>query len=641
MRFGDREGVLAELAEGFERMGLAQIAATCHVLAYTHSREAGWLAFGDGSNLPSLMRALNLDNRLATKLLADEVQRVVSQGQYGRYGVARELVSAFARLVTERREGAEPSANEAFPPSGLAFEMWDAAHSVISLRLPTQGDAEDLSLRYEPTPRHETTEAEGDVEPRPTTANGALAIVAMTGLAHPGCERKRRSLIAVRILAQELPGSLNGSLGDLIDQLDVPTLTWLLESLNSISPPPVEAIEAVAGNLTEAAQRDLLTIRSHSRQLLMAAGRTAPPLPAPRGATWDVEHLGPGEEPDEQATSMEARRVEGAVGTRIDRGDRIVSGFRRQVIDQAERQLRTELLKERLGRQLDDLGSRLRKTWPDAILADEETIETVLQGVASRGRAVVARQGLIQADPERWEADLAADTADSSFLALALEASRVPRPGYPQLSRPDESEEPLWQEGTHADASECPVVDNGPHEGWRVVGSVELHDHLGTYPEWISGRSSRACGIQLVTPGTEVPRRLVPLGVAQAEQWWNPPPWSDPRPDQPLVGLAEHQPTFLTRPVPLLVPLSALVHTLNLTPTLGRLAMTDAAGEAIRLRSWRALYQTSEYELARPSVRGSELIMRPDVFEHLQNAFGSRIVWHTSSLWSPPGDFDA
>ena len=71
--------------------------------------------------------------------------------------------------------------------------------------------------------------------------------------------------------------------------------------------------------------------------------------------------------------------------------------------------------------------------------------------------------------------------------------------------------------------------------------------------------------------------------------------------------------------------------------------MKDEQGVALLLRTWRSRYGTSEYELSEPSLRGSAMFLRSDLFERLRVILDVRLVWreHTvgvnmSQLSVPP-----
>src|SRR5205085_7280958 len=93
--------------------------------------------------------------------------------------------------------------------------------------------------------------------------------------------------------------------------------------------------------------------------------------------------------------------------------------------------LENESVKQRLHLQLDDLGDRIRKRWPDAFLVNEETIEGTVQSVAAGGRAAMLAAGNLVTDGVAWEDNLAAALVDDPEVPLILEATRQPRPPIP------------------------------------------------------------------------------------------------------------------------------------------------------------------------------------------------------------------
>jgi hypothetical protein len=70
-----------------------------------------------------------------------------------------------------------------------------------------------------------------------------------------------------------------------------------------------------------------------------------------------------------------------------------------------------------------------------------------------------------------------------------------------------------------------------------------------------------------------------------------------------------------------LVPSAVLIASLGHHPG-DRCTYCDRDGVGLALVTWRAEYDTSEYELARPRLRGSEIVIRPDLLERLANGAG-------------------
>ena len=52
--------------------------------------------------------------------------------------------------------------------------------------------------------------------------------------------------------------------------------------------------------------------------------------------------------------------------------------------------------------------------------------------------------------------------------------------------------------------------------------------------------------------------------------------------------------------------------------------ISGCEGIGLALVTWRAEYETSEYELARPRIRGSGILIRPDLLDRLADGVGKQ-----------------
>jgi hypothetical protein len=87
-----------------------------------------------------------------------------------------------------------------------------------------------------------------------------------------------------------------------------------------------------------------------------------------------------------------------------------------------------------------------------------------------------------------------------------------------------------------------------------------------------------------------------------------------------LVGDGRHS---LGVPTAVLVPTAGVIASLGVHP--GELCTYhDREGIGLALVTWRAEYETSEYELARPRIRGSGIVIRPDLLDRLADGVGKQ-----------------
>jgi hypothetical protein len=77
----------------------------------------------------------------------------------------------------------------------------------------------------------------------------------------------------------------------------------------------------------------------------------------------------------------------------------------------------------------------------------------------------------------------------------------------------------------------------------------------------------------------------------------------------------------LGAPPAILVPTAALIISLALEPGEG-CAYKDRDRIGLALVTWRAEYDRSDYYLARPRIRGSGIVIRPDLFDRLVDVAG-------------------
>ena len=369
-RFDDSPKLLKALAEGFERHGQDSLAAVAYAFAWTRARSGwGWLTFGGETEIESLQRATQLDRALVLRTIAGEIEQVVSRG-LGTYGIAQALMYGFAKggLGTS---------------SSVAFDIWDEAFAVIADRAPRVAAADDPDDVYVAPDHDSGADLPGDIDT-------AFAAAAIAGLAHPGREQKRRTLVATQVLIDERASLVTAAFEPALSSLSDPaTLTWLLRVIELTGEKATPIVSESRGALIELAGRPHLTVRALARRLLSSSevplappaepdlellDRGSPGLLLPAGATV-------GREDTEPINGM----IDEVAGVRLSQAEPILPGLREAVRNRVDEALKSEEHKRRIREQLRAYADDSKKRWPDAFLAPDEAVEDAIQQAASGG----------------------------------------------------------------------------------------------------------------------------------------------------------------------------------------------------------------------------------------------------------------
>jgi hypothetical protein len=640
---GERSGILRSIAEGLERHGETQLAALAYALTWTRTRgHGGWLTFGGETELDALHRATALDADTANAVIAEEIERIVATSRYGTYGISRALIYALAVGALATPDGSS---------TALAFRAWDEAFDVIASRAPR---VDDPGVPYEPPSPDAGEPAPGDLE-------GALALAAFAGLAHPSRERKRRAFLAAQLLLEERPVISARAFPDALARISDPaTLTWLLRVLESSDPRSGPVLEACQAVLRDLSTRGQLTLRALARRMVTGdPPPVAPPalpdnalLAEAAGGLWTPEQ--PEEDDDDDPRGLDGL-LESVAGRRIRRGEQMLERLRDAVRARAATVLNSEALKKRLDRQLDKFGDRVNKRWPNAFLAHEQAIEEILQSVAAGGRAALLMAGEPIVDPVRWEDDLASALLDDPTVPLTLEAHRQPRPPLPP---PPGTRDEVWTQirerasgGSNHNVESAvakeslllatltlkpvtalPIVDGGPYRGWHWLGTLETRAiKLRDWRQKEDLIAKRYRVLEVRDANDTQALTLPPVAAGDLRLWRADidPSIAKPALDssQPLVAV-DSELTMVGdgrrgRGVPdsLLVPTLSLIALLHLRPG-EPCRYEDDAGVGLALVTWRAEYDVSDYYLARPRTCGSGIVIRPDLLAALVTVAG-------------------
>lgn len=363
------------------------------------------------------------------------------------------------------------------------------------------------------------------------------------------------------------------------------------------------------------------------------------------------------------SASDDRARAEAMVSMAV--GDRIESageppGIRQAVIDGVLD--RFQSISDRLRMQLDHLRSGSSTRIPDAYFLDEQESEHELQKAAAGIRAAAALAGYA-VEAAEFERGFASDLAPVGIWSRLDEASRVPRPktrpsvlGWsleevPWLENSDASSWPppeqLALNGTRqltGDDSEIVRVEEAPYTGWAQIGFVERQRTLRTrHPDVPARQLFLMSGIEIGDrpEGSNV----APLSEGPPDLWTHPFTDLDAGLDDaiarsaistgagPLSALVRYERSegapSAHRGLGLhefcLSPRIEVVAILGLRPELPnvRHVMIDEHGPGIVCRQWRSLLiHAGDYGPLVPAIVGSDLILRPDLFDALAERVG-------------------
>ena len=654
-KINDRSELLKALAKGFERRGQDSLAALAYTLAWTRRRASGgWLTFGGETDIESLQRATQLDRALVLRTIAEEVEQVISR-RLGTYGLAQALMYGFARggLGTS---------------SSVPFDIWDEAFTVIAERVPWVATTDDPDDVYAAPSFDDGTDLPGDI-------NAAFAAAAVAGLAHPGREQKRRSLVAVQVLIDERASAVRASLKiALLSLSDPATLTWLLRGIELAGEKAAPSISGSRNALIELAGRPHLTVRTLARRLL-SSGEV--PLASPAEPDLELLEQGftslvlpAGAKVDREDTARIGDEIDDVAGVRLSRAEQILPGLGEAVRNRVDATLKSEEYQRRMQAQIRAYADSLEKRRPDAFLASDEAVEDAIQRASAGARAARLMNGEPVGDPVELEESLARALLDDPELPLAVERTRQPRPEIPP---PPLRGDPLWRalraranggslDETCVEAASqdggtllgtvaifgtevVPSLVGGPYGGWRLVATVERR--VIPRPDRSSKEddiAERHRVVELRLGGDRQALTLPPIASGDLQAWS-----SSPMPRLSLNGGVRSQPVIgcdsavraagdghhgLGIQRHLLTPTPWLVAALTLKQST-YFVLDDDNRRALALITWRTEYETSDYHLAWPRLWGAGVAVRSDAFDSLVYAAQGKLIFR-DFLAGPP-----
>jgi hypothetical protein len=611
---------------------LKVVASYCLALAFIRVRGGGgWRSFAGRDRVELWTEAYGLDPATATRVLAAAVADTAGSDVYGTYGVTQAVIAALA----------------AIPGDGSrAWPCWEAAFSVIQHRLP--GTARRDGHVYRPT---DGQNADGDVDQ-------ALATLAVAAIARPSRDDLRRVLLATAMLVARRPEIGQAAVCRVLrSTLDAGRTTWLLEILMSRLPAGAMT-DDTAAELARLAGSEWLSARALAGRVLEEHSK---PVPAPPANEPDPKIRGgatPPRSEDETEGPTDHEWAERLVAEFLDQRLGEMSGLHAAVVDRTA--ARMEEIGRQVGLQLEYLRSTSSRRIPDAYLADEAEIENELQASAGGMRAAVAIDGTISA-PLQFERRLARHLTSSAMWALLGQASRIPRPTtraaelswsipvVPWLDDdtawPPVETEVLVREGQFTGEDRRPPrVAEGPCQGWVQLGLIERQRTLATrYPNVRPARELLiVTGAAIGGPG---PEGNLPLSGARPRVWTEDGRRRRHADDAellrsalaadrgPLAALVSHgkEPRSAAAergaglPLFTLAPDLLIATLFGLRPGAGEIrhVLVDDDGPAIVGRCWHGgLIHGGDYETLIPAVHGADVLIRPDLYEALENIVG-------------------
>lgn len=332
--------------------------------------------------------------------------------------------------------------------------------------------------------------------------------------------------------------------------------------MNPATPPGVVSSPGVGGfrrgrhRVSRLAAGPHLTVRAIARRLLAANTRPELPTASPDDALLQRSRAGriwtPHDE-EEQTSEAEdelADVIDQVAGSRLAEAETFLPGLRVAVRVRVENTVAEDRYQRRIRAQIDALGDKLRERMPDAYLAIEEAIEDALQRTAAGGRAARLIAGYPIGDPALWEDRLAEVLLDDPSLALAIEATRQPRPAIPpppgfddpawvalracarQAQQPDgfrvaaasERRGVLSGTLTVESADTAATVDGGAFQDWRLKASAEWRTLIPSDYRRPDLHARRYRALEVRPPDDEKALGAAPFADGDQRAWFTPIP---------------------------------------------------------------------------------------------------------------------
>ena len=570
---------LGELAEYLENAGSHSLATIAYALAYTQSRGGGgWYSFGGTSHSNVLHKAISLDRTLAESTVAEEVSFRLRNTDYGA-GISKGLIQRISEWGDHQ----------------TAAKCWDEAFNVISRRLPLTSE-NTWFAKFNKNDLVDWSIDEG------------LVLILFARLSEPRTSRKLSALNGLMKAFVWCPESVGRPLNWWLSRdIKVTDLQLVLQLLLCCEEEPYKITSQVEELLSSYLCSQIWGASVLSFALLKRAGR-------------DFIYESKVQPTDfNKYPSVTAEEVKTIYNYDINESLEWLATIDKSLPERMWRQfsflvneeVNVYKIRERLKLSLGREG----KGYPpvDIVFWQFELFYAVLHDQACN------LSGELDKEEELLFLE---QTLPDIRMHLAIHNSRVPRPKW------------LKPSDLNSGPSELRVVKgDSRYEGWIQIGCVEeqyiAEEHSFSRPTEVVKSFS---GAAVVPEGATYHSNYFPFLEGDESLWWREgivelhsrplDIWTQ------LLGMTRHRDWLGSNLI--LTPPKELTLVLNInSPDFGeKFVWKDENGEPILVcRHWWV--RGRQFDVESHQLKGSDIIVRPDVVEKLEEVFSSRIRLYT------------